>query len=232
MENMINKITYGNCLEYMDKVKDNSVDLCIIDPPYKLTSGGCKTSAINGHFKKNGKATEGAKSGKVFKENDISPKEYMSDIFRVLKDGSHFYVMCNDKNLKNMIQEGENAGFKLLNILVWNKDMHTPLRYYLKNIEFVIFFRKGKAKAINNMGSKALLNFKGIKGKEHPSEKPIELFEHFILNSSKEGDIVLDLFMGSGTTAIACVNTKRKFIGFEVDEDYYAMSQKRLENLA
>ena len=55
----------------------------------------------------------------------------------------------------------------------------------------MIFFRKGKAKPINNMGSKALLNFKGIKGKEHPSEKPIELFEHFILNSSKEGDIVL-----------------------------------------
>lgn len=232
MENMINKIIYGNCLDYFNKVKSETIDLCIIDPPYKLTSGGCKTSAINGHFKKNGKATDGAKNGKVFRENDISPKEYMGEIFRVLKDGSHFYVMCNDKHIKNMIQEGERAGFKLLNILVWNKGMHTPLRYYLKNIEFVILFRKGKAKAINDMGSKALLEFKGIKGKEHPSEKPVALFEHFILNSSQEGDVVLDCFIGSGTTGVASIKNNRRFIGFELDEQYFNIAKERLDSIS
>lgn len=231
MEDLINKITHGNCIKEIKKINDSSVDLCIIDPPYKLTSGGCTTSAINGHFKKNGKATEGAKNGKVFKENDIIPSDYMREIFRVLKDGSHFYVMCNDKHLKEMIHEGERAGFKLLNILVWNKGMHTPLRYYLKNIEFVILFRKGKAVPINIMGSKALLNFTGIKGKKHPSEKPVELFEHFILNSSNENDIVLDCFIGSGTTGIASLNTNRNFIGFEIDEEYYDMAKKRIENM-
>lgn len=229
MNNLINKITHSSCLDRFSEIDDSSVDLCIIDPPYKLASGGCTTSAINGHFKKNGKATEGAKNGKVFKENDIKPSEYMGEIFRVLKDGSHFYVMCNDKHLKNMIQEGENAGFKLLNVLVWNKGMHTPLRYYLKNIEFVILFRKGKAKPINNMGSKALLDFQGIKGKEHPSEKPVELFEHFILNSSKENEIVLDCFIGSGTTAVASVKNNRKYIGFEIDEEYVKMGNNRLK---
>lgn len=231
MENFINKIVNGSCIDNMYMINDSTIDLCIIDPPYKLTSGGCTTSAINGHFKKNGKATDGAKSGKIFKENSVEPYDYMGEIFRVLKDGSHFYVMCNDKHLKNMISEGENVGFQLLNVLVWNKGMHTPLRYYLKNIEFVILFRKGKAKPINNMGSKALLDFKGIKGKEHPSEKPVELFEHFILNSSKENDIVLDCFIGSGTTAVASIKNKRNFIGFEIDDEYFDMANKRLENI-
>lgn len=228
---MKNEIFNGDCLEILKNIENEYIDLCIIDPPYKLTSGGCTTSAINGHFKKNGKATDGAKSGKIFKENDIKPSDYMKEIFRVLKDGSHFYVMCNDKHLKEMIQEGESAGFKLLNILVWNKGMHTPLRYYLKNVEFVILFRKGKAIPINIMGSKALLNFNGIKGKQHPSEKPVELFEHFILNSSKENDIVLDCFIGSGTTAVAAINTNRKYIGIELDKDYYNMTNERIKNI-
>lgn len=228
---MGNEIFNGDCLEILKNIGNEYIDLCIIDPPYKLTSGGCTTSAINGHFKKNGKATDGAKSGKIFKENDIKPSDYMKEIFRVLKDGSHFYVMCNDKHLKEMIQEGESAGFKLLNILVWNKGMHTPLRYYLKNVEFVILFRKGKAIPINIMGSKALLNFNGIKGKQHPSEKPVELFEHFILNSSKENDIVLDCFIGSGTTAVAAINTNRKYIGIELDKDYYNMTNERIKNI-
>ena len=100
----------------------------------------------------------------------------------------------------------------------------------MKNIEFILMFRKGRAKYINNMGSFALINIKGIKGnKIHPSEKPIELMEHLILNSSNKGDIVLDCFMGSGSTGIACLNTNRKFIGIELDDNYFEIAKKRIE---
>lgn len=75
----------------------------------------------------------------------------------------------------------------------------------------------------------ALLKFLGIRGKKHPSEKPVDLFEHLILNSSNNGDVVLDPFMGSGTLAEACVknNNGRKYIGYELDENYYEMARDR-----
>ena len=79
------------------------------------------------------------------------------------------------------------------------------------------------------MGNTSLIKIKGIFGtKVHPSEKPIKLMEHFILNSSLENDIVLDPFMGSGSTGAACVNTNRRFIGIEKDDNYFEIAQKRI----
>jgi len=65
----------------------------------------------------------------------------------------------------------------------------------------------------------------------HPTQKPVELFEYFIKTYTNEGDLVLDNCMGSGTTAIACINTNRNYIGFEIDKDYCGMAQKRLDNV-
>ncbi len=136
--------------------------------------------------------------------------------------------MCNDRNLKELLIESENAGFKLLNILVWKKKRHSPNRYYLKNAEFIVFLRKGKAKNINNMGTFQCLEIDNVENKLHPSEKPVKLMEIFIRNSSKLGDIVLDPFMGSGTVAISAINTGRKYIGFEINEEYYHMAEQRI----
>ena len=101
----------------------------------------------------------------------------------------------------------------------------------MKNCEFVIFCRKGKAKYINNIGdSKTVHEFNNISGKKvHPTEKPIELMKFYIENSSEENDTVLDPFMGSGSTGVACVNTFRNFIGFEIDENYFNIATKRIE---
>ena len=80
------------------------------------------------------------------------------------------------------------------------------------------------------MGTKHLLEIDNIRNKNHPTEKPIELMETFILNSSKEGESVLDPFMGSGTTAIACLNTNRNFIGIELDDKYFEIAKERIES--
>ena len=109
--------------------------------------------------------------------------------------------------------------------------MHTPLPYYMKNIEFIVLFRKGKARKINNMGSFALIDIKGIKGnKVHPSEKPYQLIQHLILNSSCENDTILDCFMGSCSSGIASVVNYRIFIGIELDTNYFNIGKNRIEN--
>jgi site-specific DNA-methyltransferase (adenine-specific) len=220
----LNRIYNMDCVEGMKLIPDESVDLVVTDPPYKLTSGGCR-GGLNITF--NQVTKEQKESGEFFNVPKFS--EWMPCVYRVLKNSSHFYCMTNDKNLKEVLTEGERAGFKELNVLVWDKGMHTPLGYYMKNVEFIVLFRKGSAKKINNMGSKALISIKGVYGnKIHPSEKPVDLLEHMICNSSAPGELVLDPFMGSGTTAVACINTKRNFIGFELNKEYWEIANRRV----
>jgi len=98
----------------------------------------------------------------------------------------------------------------------------------MKNCEYTLFLRKGKAKKIHNNGSKTVHKFNNPTDKLHPCEKPVGLMQMFIENSSEVGDIVLDFAMGSGTTGVACVNTNRKFIGVELDEGYFNIAKDRI----
>lgn len=101
----------------------------------------------------------------------------------------------------------------------------------MKNCEYILFLRKGNAKYINNIGqSKTVHRFNNITGKKaHPTEKPVDLLEFYIKNSSNVGDVVLDPFMGSGSTGVACINTKRNFIGIELDEKYFNIAKERID---
>lgn len=226
---MKNDIILGDCLDVLTNIESASIDLVVTDPPYKLTQGGCKSQAINGHFKTSEKiATDGAKNGKIFKHNEINFQDWMPEIYRVLKNQTHFYCMCNAKNLQSVLNAGTDAKFIIQTVLVWSKGMHTPSQYYLPNIEFIVLFRKGNAKYINEMGSKALIEINGIRNKKHPSEKPIELFSLFVKNSSNKADVVLDPFAGHGSLALSCLKTERNFIVIEKDQNYYEVIKKRV----
>ena len=215
-----------DCLTGMQRIPDGSVDCCVTDPPYKLTSGGC-CGGLDIVF--NSADDDAVKKGELFEIPSF--ETWMREVYRVLKDGTHFYCMTNDKNMKDMISAAESVGFKEVNILVWAKQMHTPLPYYMKNVEFVLLFRKGRARKINNMGDFALIeNIRGVFGnKVHPSEKPVPLFRKFVENSTNEGDTVLEPFMGSGTLAAACKSCGRHFIGFELNRDYYDIALRRIK---
>ena len=219
------KLYKGDCLELMRGVGTESIDLIVTDPPYKIVTGGDS----NG---KNSIRPKGILSGNRELMKFI-PKfsEWLPECYRVLKKGTHAYFMVNSTNLTEMLVEVEKAGFKVHNILIWKKNNCTPSQFYMKNCEYIIFCRKGKAKYINNMGgSKTVHDFNNIIGnKVHPTEKPIELMKFYIENSSNENDTVLDPFMGSGSTGVACVNTFRNFIGFEIDENYFNIATKRIE---
>ena len=108
----------------------------------------------------------------------------------------------------------------------------------MSQFEYILFFRKGKFKRINNCGTSDIISIKNIKHKDnngknyHDTEKPVKLMELLINNSSNENEIVLDPFMGIGTTAIACTNTNRNYIGFELDKNYYDIANQRIKNAA
>lgn len=226
------KLLKGDCLEFMKDIPDNSIDLIVTDPPYKLVAGGVTgklSKRITGVCLDHNSIDTKNGNGN-FKINNIKFSEWLPDCYRVLKDGGHCYIMVNDRNMQQLLNETETSGFKLLNILVWNKNNAMPNHWYMKNAEFILFLRKGIAKYINNQGSKQCMYFNNIKSKLHPTEKPVELMSNFIENSTKIGDTVLDPFMGSGTTGIACLNTNRRFIGIEKDDKYFEIASNRIKN--
>lgn len=222
-------LVHGDCLEEINKLITDrvKVDMILTDPPYKTITGG-DSNGINSVRPK------GMLSGnrKLFKhQNTLKISDWMPLIYSCLKDSSHAYIFTNALNLNDMINESQKVGFKLHNILVWEKNNCTPSQYYMKNCEYILFLRKGKAKWINNIGdSKTVHKFQNIIGnKLHPCEKPVDLLSFYINNSSNEGDAILDPFMGSGSTGIACLNTNRNFIGIELDQKYYNIAKNRLQ---
>lgn len=164
----------------------------------------------------------------MFTHNNITFKEWLPEIYRILKNKAHCYIMINSRNLKDLQVEAEKVGFKFQNLLVWDKGNVTPNQYYMGGYELILMLRKGGAKPINNMGTSNIIKIPNIIGKkQHPTEKPIKLMEILIENSSNEGDVVMDPFMGSGSTAKAADNLKRKFIGSEIDETYFNVTLNR-----
>jgi len=227
------KLIKGDCLVEMQNIPDKSIDAIVTDPPYKLIAGG-----VTGKLSKRITGTclnyesENTKNGNGnFKINTVKFSEWLPYCFRLLKDGGHFYVMVNDRNLQEMLNETEKVGFKVLNVLVWNKHNAMPNHWYMKNAEFIIMLRKGTAVYINNQGSKQCMQFNNVRDKVHPTEKPLELMQTLIENSTSENGIVLDPFMGSGTTGVAAYNLNRSFIGIEMDEKYFEIAQKRIQDL-
>lgn len=213
----------------LHKLEDNSIDCIITDPPYPVIGGGSggidsSSSAARptGILSKN--------DGKIFTHNNLEIKDWIYECYRVLKSETHLYVMTNFLNLQDYMQEIQNAGFELHNLLIWEKNNATPNRWYMKNCEYIIFARKGAAKAINNCGTKTVMQFANVKNRIHPTEKPVELLKTLIENSSNPGDIVLDPFGGSFSTALACLMTGRKAISFELDTELYEKGKNRLEN--
>lgn len=219
-------LIHNNSIEYLKEMKECSVDLIVTDPPYKTITGGKN----NGKNHKRPKGVLNENNG-LFKHQKLKISDWIGEIYRVLKEGSHCYIMTNSLNMEEMLTESRKAGFKLHNILVWEKNNCTPSQFYMKNCEYTLFLRKGKAKWINDIGgSKTVHKYNNIIGKKtHPCEKPVELMEFYIKNSSNEGDVVLDPFMGTGSVGVACLNTNRKFIGIELDDKYFDIAKERIE---
>lgn len=217
---MIN-LLHGDCLELMKTIPDKSIDMVLTDPPYKLISGGCIGKKTPGF-------SAGFKNGKVFKFNEIKFDEWMPELSRVMKDKSHIYVFINGRNLAPLINEMEKF-FKFKNIITWKKSTKTPCRNYMNQTEFIVMMAKNGCKGIREMGqSNHFEHSNHFHKKNHPTEKPVVLLENFIHQSSNISQTILDPFMGSGSTGVACKNLNRNFIGIEKDDKYFEIAKGRI----
>ena len=215
--------------------KGKQVDMIFTDPPYKVTargsagnSGGMLQKDIN-------------KKGQVFTHNNIEIEDYLPKFYKVLKETGHCYIMTNHKNLTHFLKvidewkdDETNEGFHFIKCLIWDKGNKIMGQYYMSQYEYILFLRKGAGIKINNCGTSDLLSIpnkktKGDDGKNiHDTEKPVELTDVMIINSSNEGETVLDPFMGVGGCGVSCEKLGRKFIGVELDEKYYNIAKSRM----
>jgi site-specific DNA-methyltransferase (adenine-specific) len=213
----------GDALAIMPTLE--KCDLAISDVPYALTTGGISKSSktMSGIFASHNYANDGQLIMATVPFPDM-----MSAIHDVLKRDADCYVMANDKNVHPLTQAAIDAGFGFHNLLVWDKVTPTANRWYMKNLEFTLYLWKGRARTINNPSAKQLIRGGIDKVSGHPTEKPVYLMADYIGNSSRIGDVVLDPFMGSGTTGVAAVGLGRKFVGIELDKRYFEIACERI----
>jgi DNA modification methylase len=204
-----------------------TADLIASDVAYECISGGRPVNLKQpaGILSKN--------DGKIFEHNDIETADYAALFFDVLRDPGHCYVFINTLNLIAALVDFSAAGFALHNTITWDKGSATPNRWYMKRKEDILFFRKGAAFTINNPGAANVMNYPPVPKdkKQHPTEKPALLMQELVTNSSQPGELVIDPFMGSGSTGKACWRTKRRFIGIDIDERYCEIAARRFDAL-
>lgn len=223
------KIFNKDALELLKEVESNSIDLILTDPPYEISR--------DTNFQ-SGKGVERLKIsmdfGKWDKEFDILD-QVIAEYYRVLKKGGTlimFYDLWKISFLSEMLQKEK---FKQLRFIEWVKTNPVPINSkinYLTNArEIAITATKISKPTFNSSYDNGIYEYPIYHDKKrfHPTQKPIKLFEELIEKHSNEGDIVLDTFLGSGTTAIAAENTNRKFIGSELNEEYFLKTILRIE---
>ena len=218
----------GDCYGIIKQIPDKSIDLILTDPPYKYGTGGIGRSEI------------GHRAAKLRHEIDYMSSGYDYSIFneflRVCKI-PNMLIFCSNLQLHPILDFFHNYDKLSSTVLVWCKTNPPPLNIavYKSNLEFCVYVR-GKNVTFNfgNVPSEYLNKYyvsKVIQGKEkvHPAQKPIELITRYISVHSKPNDVVLDPFMGSGTTGIVCKKLHRDFIGIELDTDIYNVAKNRID---
>lgn len=212
-------------------IPNNSVDMIYCDIPYLYQQGGGGSSELGKRIKNRAKKLE------LIGMTDGVDYVILDEFVRVMKK-INCYIWCSKLQILDIMKffvEKHNCYFE---ILTWNKTNPTPStnNSWLPDIEYCLYFRE-KGVPLNDgyeYKSKfyvAPVNVSDKKKFKHMTIKPLPLVEKHILHASKEGDIVFDCFLGSGTTAVACKKNNRHFLGFEINEKYYKIAQNRLNNL-
>lgn len=227
------KLICGDCFEVLPKLRGSSVDLIVTDPPYDIVrnEGG---GIVNKRMKMGASLSHLQKGVDITKSYDI---EGFSDIVSYLQgDNINAYFFCNKRQIPFYLKAYVERLKCKFDLLTWYKQNALPTysNKYLTDTEYILYFRKGTGKVHPESYEDAktyymgYINHKDKKLYGHPTIKPLPLVERLIRNSSVGGDLVLDPFMGSGTTGVACKNLRRGFVGIELYEDYYKISTKRI----
>jgi DNA modification methylase len=210
------KLENIDCLVGLKKLKKDSVGMILTDIPFNVIN-----RPSNGLRKLN-------------KENaDILTfdlKKFLKECVRVC--GGSIYIFCSSEQVSFIRDFLVKKGLST-RIIVWEKTNPSPMNgrhIWLSGIELCVY-GKFKGAVYNASCKNTVLRYPVVKNSIHPTQKPLALFEHLIKVSTNENDLVLDPCMGSGTTAAACINLNRNFIGFEMDKKYFDAAKARIESM-
>ena len=215
----------GDCFELMQNVPDNSVDLVVTDPPYLIeTSGGGIYKQANIHY-----------ANELSEMKDGFAESILDEFCRALKK-INIYIFCSQKQIIPLLDYFVKRKKCNWNLLCWHKSNTVPNcgNKYLTDTEYALFFREKGVRIYGSFNTKRTYYVTSPSRKDkktfgHPTVKPLEIVQNMVLNSSQEHDMVLDPFMGSGTTGVASVKANRSFIGMEKVSKYFDIAKQRIE---
>ena len=224
-------IINSDCFQYIKTIESGSVDLILTDPPYDISR---KSNFKGGASKKFNSIS--IDFGDWDKSLDLD--ELFTEYYRVLRKGGTLIIFYDVWKSSQIKEASENAKFRQPRVGIWLKNNPTPVNSkwnYLSNAaEYFFTFVKDKNATFNSRYDNGVYNYPLCHGKErlnHPTQKPLGLIKDLIEKHSNVGDLVLDTFSGTGTTAEASILTGRRFICIESDESYYNLSMERVKQL-
>lgn len=246
----------ADCYEKIKDIPDNSVDLVIIDPPYLFQSAGggraygSKKRSYHQEYyallKRTGRTEEterlrikgNAQRQRANLDSLASGFDYsiLDELCRV-QDKINAYIWCSKKQLRFLFDYYDDKRCAI-DLLTWHKTNPVPTcnNTYLSDTEYCVFVRQRGVRVYGTYHTKHkyYVTQANVADKKkygnHPTIKPLEIIKNLVLNSSQRGGVVLDCFMGSGTTGVAAKQLDRSFIGIEIGKEYYEIAKKRIED--
>lgn len=233
-------IANGDCLQLIKGIADNSVDLILTDPPYNLGLFMHKRGTNLKGMRDNHFAYSGW-DDLTHEEWSNVMREFLEECERILKPKGALLMFMAAIKLETVIEIASSVGLYYKTTGVWHKTNPMPRNmnlHFINSLEpWLYFISKGrtgvfnnKDKAIHDFVETATISSSEHKLGGHPTQKPKKVLNHFVELLSNEGDVVLDPFMGSGSTGVVCELLNRKFIGFELDANYFKTATERIKN--
>jgi site-specific DNA-methyltransferase (adenine-specific) len=215
------ELANADAVSWLSQLPAQSVDLLVTDPPYESLE---KHRAVGTTTRlKHSKASSNdwfpifpnARFGELFRE-----------VYRVLKRDRHFYLFCDAETLFVAKPLAESAGFKFWKPLVWDKRKIGMGYHYRARCEFILFFEKGKRR-LNDLAQPDVIEYPSIRG-GYPTEKPPQVSQILVRQSTQAGELVVDPFMGSGSVGVAALAERRRFLGNDINPRALELSRARL----
>lgn len=228
----LNKIYNEDSYKAIKDIPDRSIDCIYTDIPYIIQSGGASESPLSQRAKR--LRNEDLKDIK-----DGIDYSILDDFVRIMKK-VNIFIWCSKEQINDIMNYFLNIDKRTMNfeILIWAKDNPTPLtnNTWLPDLEYCLYFRESGVKLNDGYENKSKWYSSPINKRdkdlfEHPTIKPLNLVKRHLLHTTQPNDIVADFFLGSGTTAVACKETGRQYIGFEIDKKWFDIAKDRLNGI-
>ncbi len=227
-------VVNGDCLDYLHQIPDHSIDLILTDPPYNIAQYSTGNIPLPGRSALNNDLAE-------WDLRPIEPSALVEEFKRIIKPDGNIFVFTS-YNLIGKWHEAFDSEFDTFQFFVWHKTNPAPKIFkngFLNSCEMIACMWNKRHKwnfstqneMHNFFESPICMRPERLSEPKHPAQKPVKLLEHIIKIASDENDVILDPFMGVGSTGVAALKNNRKFIGIEIEKDYFCAAENRIKDL-